>query len=153
MKIKLLIIDVDGTLTDGKIYLGLNGEILKVFSVKDGQGISKLKNYNITPIIITGRKSKITEVRAKELGIDELYQNIDNKIDILKKIIERYKCTLNEIAYIGDDENDLECIKICGYTGCPADANESVKNEVDLICRNNGGDGAVREFIEKIIVN
>jgi 3-deoxy-D-manno-octulosonate 8-phosphate phosphatase (KDO 8-P phosphatase) len=151
MKIKILVMDVDGTLTDGKIYIGADGEMLKAFNVKDGLGISKLRSNNIIPAIITGRESEILKRRSEELMIEELYQGEENKIDKLNELVERYKCSLSEVAFIGDDENDLQCMRVCGYTGCPADAIESVKKEVDYICDKNGGEGAVREFIEKIL--
>jgi len=151
MKIKILVMDVDGTLTDGKIYIGVEGEMLKAFNVKDGLGISKLRSNNIIPAIITGRESEILKRRSEELMIEELYQGEENKIDKLNELVERYKCSLSEVAYIGDDENDLQCMRACGYTGCPADAMESVKKEVDYICDKNGGEGVVREFIEKIL--
>lgn len=151
MKIKILVMDVDGTLTDGKIYIGSDGEMLKAFNVKDGLGISKLHSVNIVPAIITGRESEILKRRSEELKIKELYQGEENKIEKLEELVERYRCSFLEVAYIGDDENDLQCMRVCGYTGCPADAMESVKKEVDYICDKNGGEGAVREFIEKIL--
>lgn len=153
MKIRILVMDVDGTLTDGKIYIGSDGEMLKAFNVKDGLGISKLRTNNIIPAIITGRESEILKRRSEELKIEELYQGEENKISKLKELAERYKCSLSEVAYIGDDENDLQCIKVCGLSGCPADAVESVKEEVDIVCTKDGGQGAVREFIEYILKN
>ena len=153
MKIRILVMDVDGTLTDGKIYIGSDGEMLKAFNVKDGLGISKLRTNNIIPAIITGRKSEILKRRSEELKIEELYQGEENKIGKLKELVERYKCSLSEVAYIGDDENDLQCIKVCGLSGCPADAVESVKEAVDVVCTKDGGQGAVREFIEYILEN
>ena len=149
MKIKMLVMDVDGTLTDGKIYMGPNGEAMKSFNVKDGYAISHLKESEIIPVIITGRVSKIVELRAKELGISELYQGISDKLEVLKSIAIRLNCTRDEIAYIGDDLNDIECIRYCGFSACPNDAIEEVKREVDYICKNNGGNGAAREFIDK----
>lgn len=153
MKIKILVMDVDGTLTDGKIYIGSDGEMLKAFNVKDGLGISKLRTNNIIPAIITGRESEILKRRSEELKIEELYQGEENKIGKLKELVERYKCSLSEVAYIGDDENDLQCMKVCGLSGCPADAVESVKEAVDVVCTKDGGQGAVREFIEHILEN
>lgn len=150
MKIKLLVMDVDGTLTDGKIYMGENGEVMKAFNVKDGYAIAHmLPELGIIPVIITGRKSKIVENRAKELGITELYQGVGNKLAQLKKVAEKYKASPEEIAYIGDDLNDLECVEFCGVTACPADAVEEIKQKVSCVCQSNGGKGAVREFIEK----
>lgn len=148
MKIKLLVMDVDGTLTDGKIYMGENGEIMKAFNVKDGYAIAHmLPEMGIIPVIITGRKSKIVENRAKELGITELYQGVGDKLAQLKIVAEKYNAAPEEIAYIGDDLNDLECVEYCGFTACPADAVEEVKRKVTLVCKKNGGDGAVREFV------
>ncbi|MDF1616138.1 KdsC family phosphatase [Petrocella sp. FN5] len=152
MRIKILVMDVDGTLTDGKIYIGSEGEMLKAFNVKDGLGISKLRSLNIIPAIITGRESEILKRRSEELKIEELYQGEENKIEKLKELVERYRCSLAEVAYIGDDENDLQCMRESGFTGCPADAVDAVKKEVDYICNKSGGEGAVREFIEQIIL-
>ena len=150
MKIKLFIMDVDGTLTDGKIYMGENGEVMKAFNVKDGYAIAHmLPEMGIIPVIITGRKSKIVENRAKELNITEFYQGVGDKLAQLKKVAEKYKASPEEIAYIGDDLNDLECIEYCGVTACPVDAVEEVKRKVTYVCKNNSGEGSVREFIEK----
>lgn len=147
-KIKLLVMDVDGTLTDGRIYIGANGEIMKAFDVKDGYAIAQiLPKAGIMPVIITGRSSDIVKERAKELKITELYQGVSNKLDQLKVLAEKYAVSSKEIAYIGDDLNDLECIKYCGITGCPNDAVKEVKKEVSYVCGNDGGRGAVREFI------
>ena len=152
MKIKLLVMDVDGTLTDGKIYMGENGEVMKAFNIKDGYAIAHmLPEMGIIPVIITGRESKIVENRAKELGITELYQGVGNKLAQLKKVAEKYYATPEEIAYIGDDLNDLECIDYCGFSACPADAVDDVKGKCDYICKTVAGEGAVRELIEKAI--
>ena len=143
--------DVDGTLTDGKIYMGENGEVMKAFNVKDGYAIAHmLPEMGIVPVIITGRKSKIVENRAKELGITELYQGVANKLAKLKEVAAKYNAVPDEIAYIGDDLNDLECIEFCGVTACPVDAVEKVKKTVNLVCNKKAGEGAVRDFIENI---
>jgi 3-deoxy-D-manno-octulosonate 8-phosphate phosphatase (KDO 8-P phosphatase) len=149
--IRLFVMDIDGTLTDGKIYIGPQGEVMKAFSVKDGLGITKLSSMGIIPVIITGRNSEIVTNRAKELNIPEVYQGIYDKASKLKSIIQKYDCSYDEIAYIGDDENDLECMELCGMKGCPADAEEKVKMKANFVCSKVGGDGAVREFIEHII--
>ena len=149
--IKLFVMDVDGTLTDGKIYMGENGEVMKAFNVKDGYAIAHmLPEMGIIPVIITGRKSKIVENRAKELGITELYQGVGDKLAQLKIVAEKYNAAPEEIAYIGDDLNDLECIEFCGVTACPVDAVEKVKKTVNLVCNKKAGEGAVRDFIENI---
>ena len=148
MKIKLLAMDVDGTLTDGRIYIGPEGEVMKAFDVKDGYGIVQFKKNGGIPVIITGRQSKIVEQRCKELGIKELHQGVSDKLACLKEIVDQYGLTSEEVAYIGDDLNDLECLNYAGLSACPADAVQSVKEKVDYICRCVGGNGAVREFID-----
>lgn len=153
MKIKMLVMDVDGTLTDGKIYIGADGEVMKAFNVKDGYAISHLKEYGIIPVIITGRESEIVKYRAKELGVSELYQGVNDKLSVLKEIAEKYAISSEEIAYIGDDINDLECMKYCGYSGCPYDSVLEVCKIVSYKCNSKGGDGAVREFVETIKYN
>ena len=150
--IKMLVMDVDGTLTDGKIFVSDEGEVMKAFDVKDGYGIKfTLKEHGILPAIITGKISEIVAKRAAALDITELHQNILDKERVLREIGAKHHIDLSEIAYIGDDVNDLDCIKICGLTGCPADALDSVKQQVDYVCARNGGHSAVREFIEEII--
>jgi 3-deoxy-D-manno-octulosonate 8-phosphate phosphatase (KDO 8-P phosphatase) len=152
--IKILAMDVDGTLTDGKVYIGDNGEIMKAFNIKDGYAIYKfLPENNILPVIVTGRISKIVEKRAVELGIKEVYQGISDKLAAMKEIAEKHNCKYDEIAYIGDDENDLPAMNIAGVVGCPADASASVKKVASFVSSCNGGSGAVREFVEWIIEN
>ena len=148
-RIKYLVMDVDGTLTDGKIYMGNHGEAFKAFNIKDGCGIHDIAiPHGITPIIITGRESDIVSNRCKELGITNVFQGISNKIDKLKEIVP----DLSTVAYIGDDINDLRCmeevIKAQGVVACPADAVQDVRNIALFVSSKNGGDGAVREFIE-----
>ena len=143
--------DVDGTLTDGKIYMGNNGEVMKAFDVKDGCGIKDiLPTLGITPVIITGRVSQIVENRAKEIGITEFHQGVRDKLAVLKEVAEKYAATPDEIAYIGDDINDLDCIEYCGFTACPADAVEEVKNNCQYVSMLYAGNGAVRDIIRKI---
>lgn len=150
--INYLVMDVDGTLTDGKIYMSPTGELCKAFNIKDGCGIHDIIiPEGITPVIITGRTSDIVLNRCKEIGITEVYQGVSNKIEKLQGIIE----DLSTVAYIGDDINDLSCMipvkEAGGLIGCPADAVEKVKAIADFIARHNGGDGAVRDFIEWIV--
>ena len=153
MKIKMLVMDVDGTLTDGHIYISAEGEAMKAFHVQDGYAIAHtLPALGIIPVIITGRSSKIVEFRAKELHIEHLYQGITDKLSKLKEIAAALSIAPEEIAYIGDDVNDLDCIRYCGYSACPADAVPAVQQEVDYVCSRNGGRGAVREFIDNCFV-
>ncbi len=150
--IKYLVMDVDGTLTDGKIYMGNSGEVMKAFSVKDGCGIHDiLIPSGITPVIITGRKSDIVLNRCNEIGINEVYQGISNKIDKLFTITSDF----SSVAYIGDDINDFSCMMLVkeagGIVGCPKDAASKVTRIADFVAEYKGGDGAVRNFIEWII--
>jgi 3-deoxy-D-manno-octulosonate 8-phosphate phosphatase (KDO 8-P phosphatase) len=154
--------DVDGTLTDGKIYMGENGELFKAFNIKDGCGIKEiLPLYGIIPVIITARESCMLENRCHELDITELYQGVRDKFNKLGKILERYsindgkRYSLTDCAYIGDDILDIQCMQPIreagGIVGCPKDAAKSVKEISDYISECNGGEGAVRDFIEFII--
>lgn len=151
MSIRLFVMDVDGTLTDGRLYIGADGECVKVFDVKDGYGIVQLQKCGIVPVIITGRQSRIVERRAAELGITELYQGVADKCRQLQAVAAKYNCSPEEIAYIGDDLNDLACMQYCGLTACPQDAVEAIKGAVKYVCKNDGGRGAVREFINRIL--
>ena len=148
--------DVDGTLTDGKIYMGTDGEIMKAFNIKDGCGVHDLLiPSGITPLIITGRCSKIVANRCKELGIEEFYQGVTDKVVELLQFLEKKGGKLSEVAYAGDDLNDLACMRKVkengGLIGVPANACEMVKRLADFVSANNGGDGAVRDFVEYLV--
>ena len=154
-RLEYLIMDVDGTLTDGKIYMSNTGELMKAFNIKDGAGIHDiLIPAGITPVIITGRTSEIVLNRCKELGVTEVHQGVSNKIEKLITVIGG-EDKLNTVAYIGDDINDLSCMKPVkeagGLVGCPADAVQKVKDIADYVAPHNGGDGAVRDFIEWLV--
>lgn len=148
MKIKLLAMDVDGTLTDGRIYIGPEGEALKAFDVKDGYGIVQFRKGGGVPAIITGRSSRIVEQRCRELGITELHQGVADKLSCLMQIAERLDLPREEIAYMGDDVNDLQCMEFAGVSACPCDALEEVRAAASHVCRAPGGRGAVREFLD-----
>ncbi len=153
-KIKILVMDVDGTMTDGKIYMGRDGELMKAFDIKDGYGIAHLlPQLGILPVIITGRKSEILENRCRELKIKELHQGIEEKKTVLEQVLLEKNLTIENVAYIGDDLNDLSCMEAAGLTACPADACEKIKSTVNYVCVKKGGRGAVREFIEYIMEN
>ena len=150
--IKYLIMDVDGTLTDGKIYMSPSGELMKAFNIKDGCGIHDLLlPAGIEPVIITGRTSDIVINRCKEIGIREIRQGVKNKISELRSLTD----DLSSVAYIGDDINDLSCMepvkKAGGLIGCPSDAVEAIRQIADYCASHKGGDGAVRDFIEWIL--
>lgn len=148
--------DVDGTLTDGKIYMGPSGEAMKAFSIKDGMVINYiLKPVEIIPVIITARNSSIVQNRCNELGITEVYQGKLDKLTTLKEIVGDDE--LGSCAYFGDDTLDLKCMKPIreagGIVACPADAVREVKAAVDYVCINKAGEGALREFAEWLVSN
>ncbi len=149
--IKLFFSDVDGTLTDGKINITENGELFKSFSVKDGYALKMLMNKGVTPIIITGRHSKIIEYRCKELGIDQIYQNVEDKKEVIEKISKEYGVTREEIAYIGDDENDIEAMKYSYISFAPNDALDKTKQVASVVLSRKGGDACIREAIDVLI--
>lgn len=159
--IKFLAMDVDGTLTDGKVYMGNDGELFKAFDIKDGCGIKELlPKYGIMPVIITARNSKILANRCTELGITEIHQGVREKLACLIKIIEKYskegmEYTLKNVAYVGDDILDLQCMmpikEADGFAACPADAVSKVIAACDYIAPHRGGEGAVRDVVDHII--
>lgn len=149
--IKMLVMDVDGTLTDGKIYYNDDGEFFKAFNVKDGYRLIECESYGIIPVIITGKISKIVDVRAKDLKIKEVHQHVADKAAVLSELLKKYSLDWSQAAYIGDDVNDLDCMQKCGISACPRDAMPEVIEACDYICKNKGGDGAVRELIDLII--
>lgn len=150
--IKLFVMDVDGTLTNGKIYVSANGEQFKAFDVKDGYGIRHiLKEQGIRTAIITGRESDIVQCRAKELDVDFLFQGVQNKVKCLEELLAQLGLGWTDVAYVGDDVNDLECIRRAAWSGCPGDAHKSVCDAVTYVAKYGGGNGAVREIIEFLI--
>jgi len=154
MSKKLLFMDVDGTLTDGKLCISANGELFKSFNVKDGYGINVIcKENGIIPVIITARMSEIVVKRATEIGITEIYQGVSDKTICMHKIVEKYGLCKENCAYIGDDIPDIACMELCQYSGCPADAVKQVKEKSKYICSETGGNGAVREFIDWLVSN
>ena len=155
-EIKLLVMDVDGTLTDGKIYMGQNGEAHKAFNIKDGAGISLLlPENNIIPVIITARKSRILENRCKELGIQELYQDCFKKLDKLKEIADKFGVGFDAIAYAGDDLPDIPCMEEIKDAGgrvlAPADAIPEIRAIADYVSGVKAGEGAIRDCINYLI--
>ncbi|AGB42290.1 3-deoxy-D-manno-octulosonate 8-phosphate phosphatase, YrbI family [Halobacteroides halobius DSM 5150] len=151
VKIKLFITDVDGVLTDGRIVLGNDGEEFKFFHVQDGMGIKLAQEAGIKTAIITGRESKLVERRADELEIDQVYQNIDDKLGVFTSLLEKYQITEDEVAYIGDDVNDLPILEKVGLALTVANGVSQVKEKVDYITKRAGGRGAVREAIELLL--
>ncbi len=150
-KIKLFIMDVDGVLTNGSITYTSSGEEIKTFNVKDGLGLNLLSEVGIKTAIITGRKSVIVEIRAKELKIDDVIQGKIRKFESYEYLKEKYNLKDEEVLFIGDDIIDLPVLKKVGISVCVADAVEEVKAVCSYITQKKGGEGAVREVIEKLL--
>ncbi len=149
--IKLLILDVDGVLTDGSIILDNLGNELKSFHVRDGHGIKMLMNAGIRVAIITGRQSKVVDIRASELGIRDVFQKCYDKTRAYRELAHRYSLNDSEIAYVGDDIVDIPMLEKCGLPVAVADAEEEVKACALLTTRRAGGRGAVRELCDLLL--
>ena len=152
MGIELIVLDVDGTLTDGKITYTQNGDEIKSFCVKDGLAIASWIKLGKKVAIITGRNSKIVERRAKELGIVHFFQGVHNKQEVLEELLESLNLTMQNVASAGDDLNDLKMLKASKLAFVPANASSYVKEIADVILSKNGGDTAIREMIENLII-
>lgn len=152
-KIKLLITDSDGVLTDGGMYYSEKGDELKKFNTRDGMGVQLLREIGIKTIIITGENIDLVKRRANKLGIDEIYMGVKDKEPLVREISIKHKLKLEEIAYIGDDINDLDAIKLVGLGCCVADGATKVKKASRYITKVKGGEGALREVAELIIEN
>lgn len=151
-RIKLLLTDCDGVLTDGCVYYSAAGEEMKKFSFRDGMGVERLRTLaNIETGIITGEKSAIVLRRAIKLGINEYHPEAKNKYLKLQEILQRRNLDPAEVAYMGDDTNDMDIMKSVGLSCCPANAFSQVNEIADIVVSNKGGDGAFREFAEIII--
>ncbi|MCI5968504.1 KdsC family phosphatase [Helicobacter sp.] len=149
--IKLIVLDVDGTLSDGNVIYSDEGTEIKAFNVKDGLGIAAWIKLGREVAIITGRESKIVENRAKELKITYIKQGIQNKAQALKEILTQANIHLNEVAIIGDDLNDLSMLKLVKHSYAPKDAAKLVKQNVHRVLKQKGGKGAVRAMIDELI--
>src|ERR1700712_1758596 len=151
-KIKMLITDCDGVLTDAGVYYGESGEVLKKFNIRDGMGVERLRNLaGIETGIITGELSPSVAKRAEKLKIAQLYLGIKDKPAVLQHILTSLALEPAQIAYIGDDANDLEIMTMVGFTASPADGLFFVRDKVDYVCQAKGGEGCFREFAELII--
>ncbi len=150
-RIKLLILDVDGVMTDGSIILDNDGNELKIFNVRDGHGIKMLNKAGIKVAVITGRESRVVRRRADELGIKELHQGIFNKSSVYESILQKYSFKDEEVAFMGDDIVDIEILKRAGLPAVPYDAAEDVKQWAVFVSTKKGGRGAVREFTDLIL--
>lgn len=150
-KIKAILMDVDGTMTDGSIYLTPTGDEIKRFNVKDGMGIDLARKAGLMLGILSGRASEAVRARASELGIKEVHQGVKDKGHFLDRIMEKYKLTEEEIAYIGDDLNDIPLMKRVGLAICVEGSPEEVRQVCVHKTYLRGGEGAVREAIEFIL--
>lgn len=151
-KIKLVLTDNDGVLTDTGVYYSIKGEEFKRFSIRDGMGVERLRELlNIETGIITGEQSGSVKKRAEKLKIKFLYTGVKYKEKLFADILSQSKFKPDNIAFIGDDVNDLELFKLVGLTACPGDTLDYIQEKVDYVCKNRGGNGAFREFAELII--
>lgn len=149
-EIKAVILDVDGTLTDGSIIYGNDNVEIKSFNVYDGLAIKALSQINILSIILTGRESKVVSRRAKELNC-EFFQGIENKFDRLKEILWERNIAFENVLYIGDDIPDYAAMKLCGFKACPANSVSEIKTVANYVSALSGGNGAVRDILEHFL--
>jgi 3-deoxy-D-manno-octulosonate 8-phosphate phosphatase (KDO 8-P phosphatase) len=151
--IRLLLTDVDGVLTDGGVYYGADGEVLKQFNIRDGMAVERLRAVGVEVGIVTGERSESVLRRAEKLGIELVYLLCKDKPAVLYRIIEEFGYTADQIAYIGDDVNDVEVMKLVGLSASPADGLPQAHAVADFICEKFGGHGAFREFAEFILAS
>ena len=149
--IRLLVMDVDGVMTDGKITYTSDGQELKSFNIKDGLGIKRARASGIETAIITGRTSPMVERRARELGIAHLVQGREDKLAALSDLVDQMNLSLDQVAYIGDDLPDLTAIESVRLGACPADAATEVKSKANWVSTRGGGDGCVRELCDLLV--
>ncbi|HEY5462837.1 MAG TPA: HAD-IIIA family hydrolase [Hanamia sp.] len=151
MNIKLFITDIDGVWTDGGMYYDETGNEFKKFNTADSAGVLFLHILNIPIAIITGEDTEIVRRRAEKLKIDYLFMGVKNKIDVATKLCEKLKISINEVAYIGDDINDIHLLKAAGLSAVPENAPHYIKELVHWVIPVKGGDGAFRAFVEKYL--
>ena len=149
-KIKLMVFDVDGVMTDGSITYDENGVEYKTFNAKDGHGIARMNKNGFLTAVITGRRNGTVDRRSEDLRFSEVFQGVKNKLPILEAIMEKYELDYSEVSYMGDDEPDIEILEKVGLSACPADAVEGVKRVCHFVASKGGGRGAVRELCDLI---
>ena len=150
-KIKIVLTDVDGVLTDGGRYYSEKGEVLRKFHVRDGMGINLLLRNDIKTIIVTKENSKIVKYWAKTMNVSKVYSGIKTKEDKLKTICKTYNVKPIEIAFIGDDVNDIELMKKVGFSATPFDGNPHAVKIAHYVCKTSGGNGVLREIVDMIL--
>jgi len=150
-RIRLFATDVDGVLTDGGMYYSDSGHQMKKFNVWDGMGLALMRQAGLILGIITTEKTKLVAQRAKKLQITEVHQGVWDKLGVLKALGKRYGVTLQEMAFIGDDINDIEALQAVGFSASPADGRQEIRKSVHYVCKAKGGEGAVRELADMIL--
>ncbi len=149
--IRLFATDVDGVLTDAGMYYSESGDEWKKFNTRDGMGIKLLQKAGVITAIVTQERTKLVARRGEKLTIPEVHQGVMDKLSLVKEMAARYSLKMEQVAYIGDDVNDLETLKAVGFSAAPADGMPAIVEAVDYVCRKKGGEGAVREVIEMIL--
>ena len=150
-QIKLILTDIDGVWTDGGMYYDQTGNELKKFHTYDSAGVLLCHQHNIPVGIITGEDTEIVKRRAEKLKVDYLFQGVKSKLETVQNLITKLNIVLEEVAYIGDDLNDVELLKVIGISGCPANSFPSIKKIVHHVTERKGGEGAFREFVELLL--
>ena len=150
-RIKMLIMDVDGVLTDGRIIMDDEGREMKNFDVRDGHGIKILQRYGIKVALLTGRQSEVVKHRARDLDIKQVYQKVFNKKEVLAEILRKNKLQAGEVAFLGDDIIDIPALRAVGFSAAVGDAVDVVRKSVDYVTKQGGGRGAAREICEMIL--
>lgn len=150
-RLRAIVLDVDGVLTDGGLFYGPDGEVMKCFDVKDGHALVLARETGLPVALLTGRTSRIVTIRARELGLARVYQGRRLKGPALLELCGELQVEPAEVAYMGDDLNDLPALELAGLSACPADAVEEVRGAVDFVSARPGGRGAVRELVELVL--
>ena len=151
--IRLFATDVDGVLTDAGMYYSESGDEWKKFNTRDGMGIKLLQRAGLITAIVTQERTRLVARRAEKLAIPELHQGVMDKLSVIREMAALHSLSLQQVAYIGDDVNDIEALKAVGFSAAPADGLPQVLKVVDYICRQKGGEGAVRELVEMILLS
>lgn len=150
-KIKGFIFDIDGVMTNGKVYVLEGQEPLRVMNIKDGYALRRAVEEGYPVVVISGGHSKAAKIRLERLGIEEVFISVTNKIELLDALVQLNQWDLSEFVYMGDDMPDLEAMSICGFKACPKDAVDELKEIATFISTKDGGEGCVRELIEKVM--
>lgn len=148
---RLVITDIDGVWTDGAMYYTAQGDVMKRFCVKDGWGVAFLRHHDIHVAIMTGEDTQIVKKRAEKLQIDSCFLGVKDKLALASELCDELGISLKEVAFIGDDINDLRLLRKVGFSASPSNTPEYIKQEVDYVCQTHGGHGAFREFAEYLL--